>query len=189
MDTKTKWNNKHQQHIKNLNQPRPNERLKNLSSYFTGEQALDIACGLGANSFYLAELGYQVDSLDISDVAIQFIKTKVDEQRLSVTPRLCDLTELSRTIESDKIYDLVVVTYYLDRAIFPFIKTIINENGYVFMETFYKSSYHKKEGVSDKFKLNSNELLSEFADWHILFYEEHELEGRQTILARKKPVG
>ena len=39
--------------------------------------------------------------------------------------------------------------------------------------------------ISDRFKLHSKELLREFIDWKILFYEENEYEGRQTIFCQK----
>ena len=35
-----------------------------------GGRALDVACGDGRNAVYLAQLGYMVDAIDVSDVAI-----------------------------------------------------------------------------------------------------------------------
>ncbi len=68
---------------------------------------------------------------------------------------------------------------------FPFVKSIIKKNGLFFMETFFRSPKNKDQSVSNQYKLDPHELLTEFADWHILYYEENELEGRQTIFCRK----
>ncbi|MEO2151790.1 MAG: Sua5 family C-terminal domain-containing protein, partial [Thermococcus sp.] len=48
--------------------------------------ALDLACGLGGNSFFLAEQGLQVDAWDISAVAIEHINTqRSDGQHINAT--------------------------------------------------------------------------------------------------------
>lgn len=185
MDSKSKWNNKYKDRLNDHVHQAPNERLKSLSSYLKGGLALDLACGLGANSFFLADLNYQVQAFDISDIAIDFVTEQVNKQELTVHPRLCDLTELSKLHIENQSLDLVVITYYLDRLTFPFVKSIIKENGYFFMETFYTSPLNEEQRISDQFKLKPQELLSEFKDWHVLFYEENEQEGRQTIFARK----
>ena len=77
MNTRDKWNIKHLDRINQLKEPEPNPRLKNLLAYFKeGGTALDIACGLGGNSMFLAQSDYQVEAMDISDVAINYIQTR-----------------------------------------------------------------------------------------------------------------
>jgi tellurite methyltransferase len=49
------------------------------------------------------------------------------------------------------------------------------------METFYLSPKNENQGVSNHYKLQPGELLADFSDWKVLFYEENEQEGRQTI--------
>ena len=50
MDPKDKWNNKYEERINQLDNPLPNNRLENLSSYLNGGLALDLACGLGGTA-------------------------------------------------------------------------------------------------------------------------------------------
>ncbi|WP_161568369.1 methyltransferase domain-containing protein [Anaerobacillus alkaliphilus] len=185
MDAKTKWDQKYLDRLENLEKPIANTRLKELSPYLTGGKALDLACGLGANSLFLAENGYEVQAFDISDVAVDYVKKEAEEQGLAVYPRMVDLTDINSLEILDRMFDLIIITYYLDRAIFPFVKTIVMEKGYFFMETFYKSPSGEGK-VSEHFKLHTGELLAEFRDWQILYYEENEHEGRQTIFARKR---
>ena len=163
----------------------PNARLKNLSAYLKGGSALDLACGLGGNSLFLAGLNYQVQAFDISDVAVDFLKDQVAKKQLSIHTHLCDLTEWDKLNLKKASFDLVVMTYYLDRSLFPFVQSIIRDNGYFFMETYYLSSQNEHQAVSNQYKLRPKELLSAFGDWKVLYYEENEQEGRQTIFCQK----
>lgn len=183
MDPKQKWNNKYKERLQKEGEVSPNERLTGLAPYFQGGTALDFACGLGTNSLFLANSGFTVKALDISEVAIEHLK---QQENPFIDALVCDLTEKERLPLKDEFFDLVVISYYLDREILPFIKSVTKEGGMIFMETFYLSPEAKKEHVSDQFKLQPQELLTQFKGWHILFYEENEKEGRQTILARKK---
>ncbi len=185
MNSRNKWNSKYTSRLSQMEEQRPNKRLMNNSHHLKGGVALDLACGLGANSFYLADLYNEVHALDISDVAIQYVKDKATKHSLPIYPHLCDLTDLGSLNLSVNSYDLVVVTYYLDRTIFPFVKSIIKENGYFFMETYYNSPLNVNNQISNGYKLQSKELLSIFDGWKIHYYEENEQEGRQTILCQK----
>ncbi|MCT8138052.1 methyltransferase domain-containing protein [Anaerobacillus sp. CMMVII] len=185
MDPRNKWNSKYKNRLNDFEQKAPNVRLTAQSNYLQGGTALDLACGLGVNSLWLATLGYQVQAVDISDVAINYVKEQAEKEQLFVEAKLCDLSDWHNLNVKENSLDLIVITYYLDRTIFPYLKSSIKEDGYLFMETFYMSPQKDRQTVSDQFKLRSKELLSEFGDWQVLFYEEHEQEGRQTIFVRK----
>jgi tellurite methyltransferase len=185
MDTRTKWNSKHKEQLEQKKGPTANRRLEGLSLYLNGGRALDIACGLGGNSFFLAKKNYQVQAVDISDIAIAYIQDQITKRKLSINPQKCDLTDLNKLQWPCDSFNLVVITYYLDRELFPTVKKIIAENGYFFMETYFQSSQDNQK-ISNQYMLRPQELLSEFEDWKILFYEENEQEGRQTIFCQKR---
>lgn len=185
MNTRDKWNSKYMERIDQLAEPSPNPRLINLSAYLNGGSALDLACGLGANSLYLARMNYQVQAMDISDVAINYIQEQSSKHHLNIQSSVSDLTDLRKLEELNGSFDLVVISYYLDQSLFPIMKRLLKENGYFFMETFYQTPFNENQGVSSQYKLLSKELLGEFGDWNILYFEEHEEEGRQTIFCQK----
>lgn len=185
MNTEDKWNKKHIERIASQKAPTPNPRLTQQSDYFRGGTALELACGLGGNSLYLARNHYQVQAIDISEVAIAFLKERVAEERLNVQAEVGDLTELSDLQWLNHIFDLVVITYYLNRELFPIVKDRIKKDGYFFMETYYQSPKAESQKVSNRFKLQPKELLAEFDDWNILFFEEDSQVGRQTIFCQK----
>ncbi|PLS08447.1 class I SAM-dependent methyltransferase [Neobacillus cucumis] len=185
MDTQLKWNTKHKERLTQMDGSSPNPRLVKLSDYLNGGIALDLACGLGGNSLYLSQKNYKVHAMDISEVAIAYIQDQAVKKNVSIDAQIADLTALDHFTWENRTYDMIVVTYYLDRSLFPLIKKILKEGGCFFMETYYQSPKTENQGVSNQYKLKSKELLNEFGDWKVLFYEENEHEGRQTIFCQK----
>jgi tellurite methyltransferase len=185
VDSKSKWNTKYGERMNDLKDPVPNARLKNQFPYLKGGTALDIACGLGGNSLFLARMNYLVHAVDISDVAITYVRDKAEQDHLKIHAQVCDLTEWNNTFWVNQNFDIVVISYYLDRSLFPMVKSLIKEGGYFFMETFYQSPMTGNQGVSNQYKLNPKELLGEFKDWDVLFFEENEQDGIQTIFCQK----
>ncbi|CAM3790259.1 class I SAM-dependent methyltransferase [Mesobacillus thioparans] len=183
MDSQEKWNSKYKDRLTKKLSPEPNNRLLNLSRYFGEGKALDIACGLGGNSIFLAEMGYEVTAIDISDVAVDYVQEQAADKKLNITVKTADLTK-EASVFTDVKYDLAVMTYYLDRSLFPLMKELIKADGYLFIETFFQNGSSGNQSVSNRYKLESNELLKEFGDWRVLYFEENEQEGRQTIFCQ-----
>lgn len=186
MDVKTKWNTKYIDRIDQQKPVRPNERLKEMTFHLMGGTALDLACGQGGNSLFLAQMNFQVQSLDISDVAITYLKEQAAKSQLDINAKVANLADTANLQLKNDFYDLVVITYYLDRALFPLVKRILKNQGYFFMETFYQTPILQERQIPEQFKLQSKELLNEFKDWEVLFFEEDAEEGHQTIFCRKR---
>jgi tellurite methyltransferase len=106
-------------------------------------RALDLACGGGRNSLFLAELGYEVDAWDISDVAIGILEKALGEQhnaRLRVRPRTMDL----ETVElHENTYDLILDSHYLDRSLFGPMQRALRPGGLLVLRTFLQPSVGK----------------------------------------------
>ena len=62
----------------------PFERLEEVSSEFTSKAArvLEIGCGLGTNAHKLAELGYRVTAIDISQKAVDLASERYQHSNL-----------------------------------------------------------------------------------------------------------
>lgn len=67
-------------------------------------RALDIGCGAGTDSLFLAQQGWDVTSLDFVPKAIEFTEARAAEAGVSVTPVVADIT----TWEPPHEYDLVL---------------------------------------------------------------------------------
>jgi SAM-dependent methyltransferase len=67
-------------------------------------RALDIGCGAGTDSVYLAQRGWEVTALDFIPRALEFTAARAREAGVTVTPVQADIT----TWQSEQPYDLVL---------------------------------------------------------------------------------
>jgi len=132
--------------------------------------ALDIACGKGRNSLFLAEKGFIVDAVDVSTVATDNLAGR--DPNINVICRDMD----DWTIPPDR-YELIINIRFLDRRLFPMIIDGLKTGGVLIFESF-------TGGKRDKYCLKENELLHAFQSLHIVYYEEksdHSDRFEQTV--------
>ena len=133
-------------------------------------RALDIACGLGHNAYYLAQQGFVVDAIDISEVALQ---KAIKHPKIHYIH--ADLTRFSIEPES---YDLIINFNYLQRDLFPAIIKGLKSDGVVLFEAF---TYHSD--MNPHYCLYKNELLEAFFPLEIYYYRLKE--GKAILVAIK----
>lgn len=73
-----------------------------------GMQALDIACGTGNYSRFLASHGYQVTAIDFSSYALAVARSRCEVGRIPIEYIEADVTRLSTVLPVDRRFDLVV---------------------------------------------------------------------------------
>ncbi len=83
----------------------PDPHLSDLVEGLTPGTALDLGCGTGRNSLFLARLGWAVTGVDGSQVGLDAASEQMVREHLSWTPVRADLT----TYEADGEFDLVVI--------------------------------------------------------------------------------
>ena len=71
-------------------------------------RALDLACGEGRNAIWLAGLGWRVQAIDYSDVAIEKARVRAAREGVAVDFRCSDLVEYQPELDAQ---DLVLVLY------------------------------------------------------------------------------
>lgn len=84
---------------------------------------LDIGCGIGATSWYLAKEGYQVSAMDCSPSAIEVAKNWFDIERLNADFSVGLMQDLPY---ADKQFDCVIDNGSSTSTPLPVIKTILN---------------------------------------------------------------
>lgn len=132
--------------------------------------ALDLAGGVGQNALWLASQGYIVDLMDISRVALNRARTEMVVQNIrNVNLLQIDVDNIQ--LEANT-YDLVTVTRYLKRDLFPTIKASIKPQGRVIYSTFNINYLEHVPDFNTAFLLSMGELRSFFTSWNILYDEE-----------------
>lgn len=136
-------------------------------------RVLDLACGLGTNSLFLAGQGLDVSAWDFSTVAIEKLRAAVNTRGLSVIAEVRDV--IARPPEPQS-FNAIIVTRFLDRSLVPHLVGALLPGGVIFYQTFVLEAIDKTIGPKDPvFRLAQNELLELFSPLRLLFYRE---EGR-----------
>ena len=159
-----KWDTRYR---KNQGGSKPSPILTKYWSLAPVGKALDIACGNGRNSIFLAEMGFDVDAVDISKMAT--------DQLAGINPNINVIcTDLDTWEIPPNRYELIVNIRFLDRRLFPMIQNSLKPGGVLIFESFM-------DGEKDKYCLKKNELLRAFLSFRIVYYEEKKTEHSEKF--------
>jgi tellurite methyltransferase len=137
-------------------------------------EALDIACGLGANSLLLAEHGLRTHAWDISAVAVEKLRAIALERQLPIVAEVKDA--LHAAIPPLR-FDVVVVAHYLERVLTQPIINALKVGGLLFYQTFTRTAVSGEGPQKDEWRLADGELLTLFSPLRTLVYREEGLVG------------
>ena len=154
-----------------------------------GGRALDVACGNGRNAAYLARRGYDVDAIDVSDVAIDALRDAAREHGLAITPAVVDLEHEPLPAGP---YDVIVTMNFLQRDLFGPLRDALAPRGLLFYETLGKSHVEDLgHSFNPDYLLDRGELLRAFEGLEIVDHREGVTEraggprGVESIVARR----
>ncbi len=134
-----------------------------------GRRALDVACGDGTNAVFVAQLGLEVDAVDISDAAIEIVRATAD--------RGWPITGIRADLEQEPLpdgpYDVVVVISYLQRSLFDELARVLARGGLLIYETYTRAHAEMLgKTMRAEFMLAPGELRTSFPGLDVLRYEE-----------------
>ncbi|WP_373080276.1 class I SAM-dependent methyltransferase [Zhongshania sp.] len=170
VSSKAKWNLRHEQR----EMPGPACRVLRAHRDLLPANglALDLACGLGGNAILLAQAGLKCEAMDISDVAVSRLNTFAGRENLAISACLADVEAHGFSL-APKQYDVIVVSYFLHRPLFPAIVSALKLGGLLFYQTFVQNDAGAQSGPKTlSFYLRERELLSQFRDLEIRYYDE-----------------
>lgn len=180
---KIKWNEKYTNN-KSLLKKRPqSKKLSNAIKIVKGNLALDVACGVGRNSIFLAQNGFEVEALDISSVALE----ELDKNNYkNIKTKQIDLESYCPKEDS---YNLIVMTNYLDRNLIEKLYKALKKDGILFIETYMFHKENEKTPSNPNFLLKENELKTFFKEEGIILdYEEFFNEPFEMYKMRKQAI-
>ena len=144
-------------------------------------RALDVACGDGRNAGYLAQLGFDVDAVDVSDVAVDALRAAAEARGLSVHPRRHDLEHGGLGDDGrghgDSAYDVIVQINYLQRDLFGELARALAPGGLLILETFTRADLETLGNrVEARYLLEAGELPTSFPGLEVIRHREAVLE-------------
>ncbi len=107
------------------------ENIELITALAPGKKALDLACGEGRNSIFLAGRGFAVTGLDISGEGIAKAKRWAEEAGLAVSLSCADL----EGYEFAEKYDLIINFNFLLRDLIPKMVAALNPGGLIVFDT------------------------------------------------------
>ena len=144
-------------------------------------KALDVACGNGRHALYLAANGFDVDAIDRDRESLATLSNAAAQRHLSrVAVKEVDLerTTDERPEFPANAYDVILVSFYLHRPLFPWLVDALKPKGVLLYETFTIENYVRHRHPRRwEFCLAQNELLRLTSSLRVLSYDEGEHEG------------
>lgn len=135
-------------------------------------KAFEPACGNGANAMFLAQHGLETWAWDISKEAIHNLADQAKRAGLQIHTRVCDVLA---DVPPENSFDVIVVSYFLERQLIPHLIRALNPAGLLFYQTFIRERVDNTGPANDNYRLARNELLRLCHELHIVLYHE---EGR-----------
>jgi SAM-dependent methyltransferase len=141
-----------------------------------GSTALDLACGSGRHVRWLAAAGLSV--------------TAVDRDAEAVAPLRDNAEAIVADIESgpwplgERQFDLVLVTNYLWRPLWPWVLGAVRPGGLLLYETFARGNETVGRPSRPDFLLDPGELLAVCSGWRVLGYEDGYLDAPPRFVQR-----
>jgi len=137
--------------------------------------ALDLACGLGGNALLLARAGLQTFAWDLSPVAIERLRSRACEPGLEMLR--AEVRDVERDPPAAGSFDVITVSHYLERRLFPALIAALRPGGLLFYQTFTRSGVSDRGPSNPAFRLDDNELLRLCGELAVRFYREEQRLG------------
>jgi len=147
-------------------------------------RALDVAMGRGRHAVVLARAGFKTFGVDSRLDAVRDAMRIAAGEGLVLRAWCADLTQ---TPLPPARFDLIVVTRYLQRDLFPSLRAALTPAGVILYETFTVAQRALGRGpTSPDHLLEPGELRDRFEGFEVLFYEETtEPEAVARLAARR----
>ncbi len=174
-----KWDKRYQE---NSLEPRAARVLTdNLHLLPKHGSALDLACGLGGNALLLAKHGLYVEAWDLSPVAIDKLTLRATGMTLTAHVR-----DVVAGLPQNR-FDVIVVSYFLERRLAPAIVDALRPDGLLFYQTFNQNQCGRGPG-NPAYRLADNELLRLFKPLSVRYYREEGMTGDSAQAIRDEAL-
>jgi SAM-dependent methyltransferase len=144
--------------------------------------ALDLACGTGGQTLWLAERGLQVTALDVSPVAVQLVRDAVRVRRLGerVDARVADL-EAGLPTTTPVIAQAIVCQRYRQPTLYPQIVDRLAPGGLAFVTVLSQVG----AAAPGPFHAPPDELAQAFNQPGLEVLHHLERDGTATVVVRR----
>lgn len=149
--------------------------------------ALDLACGAGKNTVYLAQQGLKVMAIDGSMVALNRLRNEAKEKGLLERVQLQQV-DLDRVQLPTSTFELIVVVRYLNHALFEDIRRALKPGGVLFYKTFNRNILRKRPKFNARYTIETDALIAAFSGWEVLADNRDSPDAETAFVMLRMPV-
>ncbi|MCI0561921.1 MAG: methyltransferase domain-containing protein [Nitrososphaera sp.] len=144
-----------------------------LTQYIQTGTVLDIGAGQGDNSIFLASKGFDVQAWDISEKAVELLRHRAAEARVSLSAQVCDVVDAIWMGE----YDVIVCTFTLHHmssddalSVIANMQKHTRQDGFNIIATFSKEGdlYTNTPHENRFFVDNKAQMETLYQGWSVL---------------------
>lgn len=138
-------------------------------------KTLDLGCGQGRNSLYLAERGFELTSVDLNQMSIDgLMEIAAKEGLRNIQAQAYDINQAAISERYDLIISTVVLMFVQQDRIEAIIENMqaqTNVGGYNLIVSAMSTEKYPFDGFSCTFA--EGQLSGLYQDWKILHYDEN----------------
>ena len=173
MNNKPFWEKAYQETDKTFDGGKPSEDIIDLVKYLPqNSSVLDIGCGDGRNSIFLAKMGHKVTAINISQSGVNKLKQKANDLNFKINTKVMDANSFEFKIE----YELVIaygvlhlIQHEKRKELLTKIKKYTKLNGYNIILVFTNELPPPTDLAEFMVGLyNEGELFQEYINWEII---------------------
>lgn len=160
---------------------KPEEGVVKISKFIPKGKILDIGGGEGRNALYLAENGYEVEVIDLSQIGLEKLQKLAEEKGLKIKTHTGDITEGNIDGSKDGMISSFMLHHLLKNDALKLIQNMkehTNEGGINFIAAFTENGdFFKANPLTNRFYPKHDELKTIYEDWDIKDYKEENTEA------------
>ena len=161
----------------------PSQEIRDVASELpSGARVLDLGCGEGRNALFLAECGFDVTAVDISETGIRKLRALAEERQLDIHSEIADMRAYRLAHSFDMISShgcLHLVEREEWQRLIPLFKVHTNPGGINVVVVFtdrISPPDDLKEFCLGLFR--EGEVFSMYSDWEVLLEQSYTIEDQ-----------
>lgn len=162
----------------------PSALLKDWVSRLPSGRALDLACGAGRNSLFLARCGFEVTGIDVSSEGLKRAAASAEREGLEVAWMRHDLDE---GLTQPGPFDVVCLFRYLNADLIRQLPSLLATDGILMVEEHLATDQPVAGPSNPAFCVQPGELRRLLPGLDVLHQEEGIIadpDGRRVAIAR-----